>query len=502
MNERLPYEDSLNQKLQEIPLPELEPSWQKMKALLQDEDDDKVVPPFIKGCASVGLVLLLIIGGFLYYHYQYKTKTPVEKGLYKNAEQKNSADRTVINGNKNVSSSASPSAKNLHTQEKNIHPITSSSNKNATPVYTNKNLNQGVQNISSVNTNETTEPVKKNNLSHTLNNSRKKIIRTKSKTQMKVIVSGDENSNTVATNSINKKARIKKTIAAKTQMKVSVASQTDSAVKVQTDTTSIVTIDSTSIPFPVDTAIKQTDSIIKKDTTQTTVNKKQKKKSKYYFAAGLSLQHQLPVNGQKSNNYDAFGRKNSLRDYIPAPYIRFYKENKWFINTGFRYGAPQSVKETNYSSITRLDTTQGEIFVNRSNFIVRKTFYHQIPLNFNVFVTPKFSVGTGIMYSLFNGALSERTTTKSVFRGGVDSVISSVKELINVPASGDSFFTRTQFNFTLQAEFNWRKWGVGAIYTKGLQPFLKYVEAGVAKQQKNESLQIFLRYQLWRQKKK
>jgi hypothetical protein len=41
--------------------------------------------------------------------------------------------------------------------------------------------------------------------------------------------------------------------------------------------------------------------------------------------------------------------------------------------------------------------------------------------------------------------------------------------------------------------------GFGLKYTKGLQPFIKYINSvGELKEEKNQSLQLFLRFRIWR----
>ncbi len=509
MNERLPYEESVKQKLQEIPLPEMEPSWQKMKALLKEKEDDRIIPPFFTGCAVIGLAVLLLVAGI----WLYKKQNAAQEKTASSAMVSTKTSTGKISGNNNTSPTGTTFGNTSGSSEEkvdsafihsNISPKIASENDTDSNKRNNAFVNNTkIKTASSKLNEELPKKIKNNSTDIESGNSiykkKKTKYRSAGKTQMNVSATGSsgEKKNKIQ----HKRSPFKKTTAAKTAMQVYVDEQkTDSVITPYNDSTVLVKTDSSFIP--VDSIPVKTDTAKVADTTKEASAKKEKKKSKYYFAAGLSLQHQLPVNGQKSNNYDAYGRKNSIKDYIPAPYIRFYKENKWFINTGFRYGAPQAVKETKYSSSTSLDTSQGQILVNRSSYIVRKTFYHQVPLSFNVFVTPKLSVGAGLMYSVFNGALSERTTTQSVFRGGVDSVISTVKELVKIPVSGDSFFTRTQFNFTVQAEFHWKRFGFGAQYTKGLQPYLKYEEAGVIKKLKNESFQLFIRYELWKQKKK
>ena len=52
--------DALNKKLEELPVPDEEQSWQKMKALLdKDERKDRILPPFFLNCAGWALLILL-----------------------------------------------------------------------------------------------------------------------------------------------------------------------------------------------------------------------------------------------------------------------------------------------------------------------------------------------------------------------------------------------------------------------------------------------------------
>src|SRR5688572_7984146 len=56
--------DALNKKLEELSLPDEEQSWQKMKALLdKDEENDRILPPFFLTCAGWALLILFIAGG-------------------------------------------------------------------------------------------------------------------------------------------------------------------------------------------------------------------------------------------------------------------------------------------------------------------------------------------------------------------------------------------------------------------------------------------------------
>jgi len=49
MSKKLPYEESVDQQLNDLPLPDGEQSWQKMKQLLEDEDKGRRILDLLAG---------------------------------------------------------------------------------------------------------------------------------------------------------------------------------------------------------------------------------------------------------------------------------------------------------------------------------------------------------------------------------------------------------------------------------------------------------------------
>jgi hypothetical protein len=180
--------------------------------------------------------------------------------------------------------------------------------------------------------------------------------------------------------------------------------------------------------------------------------------------------------------------------------VRLHRQEKWFIDGGFRYGAPQSVKEVSYNtnSFIQVDSLQGQVTVTTTTFTssLKKTFYHQVPFSFNYMVRPNLSLGAGLVYSRFYGAVSEEEVR--IKRNQVDSLAS--KKIVQVPSNTDSFFTKSQIQLLLQTEYQWKRLGLGLRYTKGLQPFLRYISNGQLKEEKNQSLQLYLRFRIWKGK--
>ena len=233
--------------------------------------------------------------------------------------------------------------------------------------------------------------------------------------------------------------------------------------------------------------------------TQAKPVKRDSSESSFSFAAGFSLHQQLPINGQKFVPYNSEGRKGTLADYIPSVYVRMYKRDKWFIQSEFRYGAPQYTKEFLYQQ--RTDSARNG-FITQSTSL-KKTYYHQLPLTFNYFISKNLSVGAGIMWNKFVSAISSQDIVQHNNLTGTDSIIS--KGTILVPKITDSgnVFVRSWFQALFEAEYKWKRFSVGAKYAVGLEPYIKFeLQAGVPQQEKNSSVDIFLRYELWRSKKK
>lgn len=224
-----------------------------------------------------------------------------------------------------------------------------------------------------------------------------------------------------------------------------------------------------------------------------------KSKSSLSFAAGLSLHQQLPIAGQKFVPYNSRGGKGTLTDYIPSVYIRMYKRDKWFIQSGFRYAAPQYTKQFVYQQ--RVDSSLNG-FTTYSTTL-NKTYYHQLPLTFNYLFSKHLSVGAGVVWNRFASAISGWDVVRHNNLTGTDSVINKGTIFQSKISDSSNFFVRSWFQALLEAEYKWNRFSVGARCAMGLEPYIKFeLQPGVPQQEKNSSIDIFIRYELWRSKKK
>jgi len=434
MKEKYNHE-ALNKKLEELSLPDEEQSWQKMKALLdREEENDRILPPFFLTCAGWALLILFIAGGvFIFW-----------------PSNEDSISKTDPTKKKEISAGNTPQ----------LPQVKTSSDSNSDTI--------GFSSPSKIEHYQIPLDQKNKNLKTKVNNKIEEKKRTGAKRPVLLPLKKNTDAGTPQP-SVNSPINENPTQTVQDKTSDSIITKKDS-VQIK-DTAALETIDKDSL-------------VVEKK-----IEPKEKKNQNFYFAAGLSLQQQLPIGGQSLTPYSAYGRKSSLSNYLPAIYLRFYKENRWSLQVDFRYGAPQATKELSYRSTTTRDSMRRT--TTSATLRLKKTFYHQLPFSFNYSPFPDFSFGAGGMYSRFESAVSENELKVRNNQTNTETV---TRRIIKIPSTTDSVFTASQWNYLLQAEYSWKKWGAGFRYTGGLQPFIRYTENGIKKEEKNHSLQVFLRY--------
>jgi hypothetical protein len=220
------------------------------------------------------------------------------------------------------------------------------------------------------------------------------------------------------------------------------------------------------------------------------INQKQRK---LIVKVGLGLQQQIPIAGQAIAPYTYNGTKGSLPDYLPHIYMQMQKEDRWFLEGDFKFGMAQAIDEFSYSQKTTYDAATSNLTVTTMNLV--KTYYHDLSLSFNYFLLPNLSFGAGGIYSRFDGAVSEQKISTSNIP---TQTTHSVNEIVPMKHFTDSFLYKNQLRILTQMGYQWRRLSFVLRYTKDIQPYIKYTRPdGSVTEQKNQSLQFLLRYRLW-----
>ncbi|HEV8505433.1 MAG TPA: hypothetical protein VGQ53_08540 [Chitinophagaceae bacterium] len=457
MNKRLSYEDELAKQLENLALPDENVAWADMKRRLDEEDDDRFIPFWLNGCFLWTLVgvIILTLGWWI---------IRPEKWFEKKS-----------------SKPAQPTAISQSKQKEQNNSILNERGKGDSSVFfgtTTKQQDESAQ------------------------NQRNEVANRSGRKRSSITSDGEEN--TAKKNAPEREGKRKEQFNSIDNLSKNNPGNSDNNSSVL-------------LPHPV----AGTDSVamIAGRNTDTTKNNKEKKKNDslppnnladdkksnssknpgFSFAAGLSLHQQLPVNGQKFVQYNLEGRKGSLADYIPSVHLRMYQRDNWFIQSEFRYGAPQYTKEFVYQQKT--DSAINGVITQSTT--LKKTYYHQVPLTFNYFVSKNLSVGAGFVWNRFASAISSQDIVKHNNVTGMDSIISKGTILRSRLTDSGNVFVKSWFQAVLEAEYKWKRFSLGAKYSIGLQPYIKFELPGQAPQQeKNRALDIFIRYEFWRSKKK
>lgn len=490
MNEKLPYEDELNRQLHHLPLPDEEQAWQKMKKLLDEEDNNRKIPPlfFLKSCGGWSLLFVLLTGIGLWFIFKPQQWLNRE---HKVAVSSSPEKKSTTSTTEEVARKNSQKIKQ-QTELKRYDDSSLAMNKkqNADDKTEERNRNISKQEWSIVTEKNTSRKITERN---NIVIAKKVIPKTKAAQKgniKKDVATAKSNSKKDKYSNTNERNEIKKDEESTTQdtMKESRIVVNDVAPKSQ--------------PVKDTSTTKQKEAeppSLKNDSVAKEKNVSEKRQRKQWFGAGLAVQQQIPFSGQKAVPYNYLGRKGSLADYVPSVYVRLYSAKNWFIQLEFRYGAPQYTKEFIYTQRFQRDSGFGGPVVTNTFYRLKKTYYHQLPASFNYVIKPNWSVGAGVVYSRFYSAISEEEVRQRLLLQP-DTLVS--KRIVVDKVDSTYFFRRSNLQALLETQYHWKRFSVGARYIQGLQPYINYTDAaGVLRKEKNHSLQVFIRYQLWRQRK-
>jgi hypothetical protein len=451
MSDRLRYEE-VDRQFNDLSVPDEEASWQKMRALLdKDEDDDRIIPPvLLRTCLGWGILLFLGLG--IVWLIVRPERWLNEMGK---TQQTSSTDKS------------SKSKENADVNKK------SDSNQ----------LTRGSATKNAI--------VSKQSEIRTLPQSAITYQRKKKISPVRIV---GENKNYLSRN--------KKHVSPDEDGKPPIGINNNSAIKISIDKKfkqEDKDNEDTSVTMercPRFNDISKEESIAqsKDSTNQKNVKPSQKK---LFLTVGMGEQQQIPIAGQTAVPYSHYGRKGSLSDYVPSVYVQLQKEQKWFVQGEFRFGAAQVVKEFSYNRKTKYDTASMNLTT--TTMRLKKTYYHQLPFSFNYYLKPNLSVGIGGIYSRFYGAITERETE---IRNISTQTTTTLKQIIPIRRFTDSFLYKTQVHILVQANYQWRKFSVGLRYTNDIQPYIKYTKPdGTVNEEKNQSLEFVIRYRLWQSRK-
>jgi len=495
MNDKLPYEERIGEGLEGMPLPDEDRAWDLMQQKLDEGNRRRLLPPvWLQNCAGWGLVLLLLSGAAFYF---FGGEDTGQEDRAVSAAPPGSSDKAAIAKENDRPTDAGATASPGEQRQPGATPGRASTTAGTTAEVKKGNTALYEKTASSTATNEKSTTARRSG-GNTLEAPHTRAKRTPNiDGQLKTSVAKSDGvrmprkagTQPPLPENVPLKADGQKDAVVVEHQPVDQDKKEARGSEVRSPGAAIAG----AAPRTADSSLKAPVSPVQHDSVAPPRVDSAVKRRKLYVSVGVGEQQQIPLGDQRSVPYDYYGREGSLSDYIPSVYVRLHKENKWFVQAEFRYGAPQSVKDFSYSQQTAYNAFSNALTTRTVH--LRKTYYHQLPLSFNYFVMPQWSVGAGAMYSRFYGAVTEEEIRSQDLSTQQETV---TRKIVNIKSFNDSFLYKTQVHLLLQTDFHWKRFTVGLRYARDVQPYIKYTKPdGTIHTEKNHSLQAFLRFRIW-----
>lgn len=215
------------------------------------------------------------------------------------------------------------------------------------------------------------------------------------------------------------------------------------------------------------------------------------------FAAGLALPQSFAVGSQQASSYNVNAKSSRITDYLPAPFFQYHINDKLFVQTEFHFQSPQYTQRL-------LLSRDVDSFANRrfeSNVHLEKLYYFNIP--FNVYYSPvrNFYIGGGLQYSsLLSGVASYEN--KSV-EGQTVLSQNSVTRRFNQDSVA-AVFSPSEWRYQFDANYYLNRFTLGLRFNQAMKDFINtsggtYVPAT---RDRNRSFQLYLRFNIWEERRK
>ena len=222
----------------------------------------------------------------------------------------------------------------------------------------------------------------------------------------------------------------------------------------------------------------------------------------HMFAFGLSLPLAFPLGDQEALGFNSRGGVNTISDYIPSPHFQYHFNNKTYIQAGLQFSSPQFIRPILLYDHERM---AGPNVVEYNSIYARKLYYFNLPVS--VYHSPlrNFYMGAGLQFSSMMSGIAQVQQIKRFYTPiGPDEYIMSNYYTKFKNDSLSSRFNTNEIRLLLDINYYWNRFTVGLQYNQAFNNYVSFqVNPGTPYIfDKNKSLQFYLRYNIWEDKKR
>lgn len=221
------------------------------------------------------------------------------------------------------------------------------------------------------------------------------------------------------------------------------------------------------------------------------------------FAIGLSLPLGFPVGDQQAMAFNRNAGFNTISDYIPMPHFQYHFNNKTYVQAGVQVSAPQFIRPILLYQDRKVSQPP---FVHEqiTTWTARKLYYFNLPVTVYHSPLKNFYMGAGLQYSSLLSGVAQYECVERSMMGPTQTL--TIQNYFT-KFKNDSLSNRLNTNevrLLIDMSYYWSRFTVGLQYN---QAFNNYVSFQVTPNSpytfdKNKSLQFYLRYNIWEDKKR
>ncbi len=216
------------------------------------------------------------------------------------------------------------------------------------------------------------------------------------------------------------------------------------------------------------------------------------------WEVGIGLNQFFPVGQQEKSNYNSSGTTGSLLDYIPVPVIRYYFSKKWYVQAEAQFNSPQYTKNLLASQV---NANVGVGSQDQNSVYIKKLFYFNLPVSIQYRLSRNLYAGAGLQFSALSNGVG-LFEDKEIVTSGTDTLKSSkVQSFKSTPVYKE--LTTTEWRFLFDINYHWKPVTLGLRYNQAFTDFINiHISNTQVTQSRNSSLQLYLRYVIWKNRKK
>ncbi len=208
-----------------------------------------------------------------------------------------------------------------------------------------------------------------------------------------------------------------------------------------------------------------------------------------WFAAGIAPFQNISIGDQKNYSYGAGANRNIATDYIPAPYLQLHLTNRVYVQSEFQFNAPQSTPVLlldQRSLITPATTAMQE------QTFLRKLYYFHMPVSFYYSPVPNFYIGSGLQFSSLSSGLATVEQTAADNTPLRSETITLKEDAMTSKLRG------SEWRYLVDASYYINRFSFGVRYSQALSNYIdqKAVNNLPDIQARNQAIQLYMRYNI------